>query len=110
MKDNQTFAQFLKVTTFPFTINDDKGNQIYHENSDGYWYKREYDDKGNEIYFEDSDGYWCKREYDDEGNVIYFEDSDGCIVDNRPKPIIELTLEDIAKLKGVDVGQIRIKE
>lgn len=28
----------------------------------------------------------------------------------REKPIIELTLEDIAKLKGVDVDQIRIKE
>lgn len=131
MKDNQTIAQFLKVKTFPFVIKDDKGNviyyensygcwdkreydakgnQIYLENSDGYWHKRVHNDRSNEIYFEDSDGLWRKREYDDEGNEIYFENSDGYIIDKRPKPIIELTLEDIAKLKGVDVSQIRIKE
>ena len=85
----QTIAQFLKVKTFPFDIKDAKGNQIYCEDSDGYWYKSEYDDKGNRTYFENSKGIIC---------------------DNRPKPMIELTLEDIAKLKGVDVSQIRIKE
>ena len=110
MKDNQTIAQFLKVKTFPFTIKDDQGNEIYWENSDGYWDKREYGEKGNEIYYEDSDGYWNKHEYDDEGDEIYYEDSNGFILDNRPMPMIELTLEDIAKLKGVDVRQIRIKE
>jgi hypothetical protein len=127
----QTIAQFLKVKDFPFIIKDKNGEVIYREDSDGYWWTREYDDqgniiryetsdgywckyehddKGNEIYFEDSNGYWAKREYDIKGNEIYREDSDGFIVDKRPKPIIELTLEDIAKLKGVDVGQIRIKE
>ena len=127
----QTIAQFLKVKTFPFDIKDAKGNQIYCEDSDGYWYKSEYDAKGNEIYLEssngfwvkhkyndqgneiyygDSKGYWRKREYNDQGNVIYSIDSKGFILDNRPKPMIELTLEDIAKLKGVDVKQIRIKE
>lgn len=132
MKDNQTIAQFLKVKIFPFIVKDDKGkHEIYHERSNGYWYKREYNAKGNQIYFEDADGYWIKHEYnakgnliyyesstgfwikyeyDDEGNVIYLENSDGFILDKRPKPMIELTLEDIAKLKGVDVSQIRIKE
>lgn len=131
MKAEQTIAQFLKVKNFPFIVNDDKGNeiyfesstgywtkreqdhqgnQIYYENSDGYWNKFEYDEQGHEIYFEDSDGLWAKREYDAKGNQIYFENSKGIIIDDRPKPIIELTLEDIAKLKGVDVGQIRIKE
>lgn len=110
MKDKQTIAQFLKVKTFPFIIKNEKGNQIYYEHSNGFWSKYEYDDQGNKIYWEDSYGYWCKREYDDQGNVIYFENSNGYIIDNRPKPMIELTLEDIAKLKGVDVGQIRIKE
>jgi hypothetical protein len=89
MKDNQTIAQFLKVKTFPFFINNDQGNQIY---------------------LEDLDGYWDKCEYDDQGNQIYFEDSSGFIFDHLRKPIVELTLEDIAKLKGVDVSQIRIKE
>ena len=110
MKDKQTIAQFLKVKTFPFFIKDDQGNEIYFEYSNGDWYKCEYDDKGYETYCEYSDGYWNKREYDNQGNQIYLEDSDGLIIDKRPKPMIELTLEDIAKLKGVDVGQIRIKE
>ena len=131
MKEEQTIAQFLKVTNFPFEIkdkngkpiyseysngfwnkceHDDEGNEIYYENSYGYWSKSEYDDEGNEIYSENSNGFWIKREYDDEGNEIYYEDSNGYIIDNRPKPIIELTLQDIAKLKGVDASQIRIKE
>ena len=124
MKDNQTIAQFLKVKAFPFIIKDaqgnkiyfedsdgywskreydDQGNRIYCENSNGYWSKREYDDQGNRIYYETSDGYWCKREYDDEGNLIYWEDSNKVIIDKRPKSMIELTLQDIAKLKGVYV-------
>jgi len=133
MKDKQTIAQFLKVKDFPFKFKDKngeviyfedsngywckrerecdiKGNEIYFEDSNGYWAKREYDIKGNEIYREDSDGYWCKIERDDKGGLIYCEDSKGTIIDKRPKPIIELTLEDIAKLKGVDVSQVRIKE
>ena len=89
MKDKQTIAQFLKVNTFPFVIKDKNGKLIY---------------------IEDSDGYWSKREYDDKGNLIRFENSDGFIMDKRSKQMIELTLQDIAKLKGVDVSQIRIKE
>ena len=110
MKVNQTIAQQLKIKDFPFVIKDKNGNRIYFEDSDGSWYKREYDSNGNQIYYEDSNGFWNKREYDSNGNQIYYEDSDGDIIDNRPKQIIELTLEDIAKLKGVDVGLIRIKE
>ena len=89
MKDKQTIAQFLKVKTFPFAIKDDQGNEIYCETSNGYW---------------------CKRKYDVQGKEIYYESSTGVIIDQRPKPMIELTLEDIAKLKGVDVSQIRIKD
>ena len=131
MKDNQTIAQFLNIKDFPLEIKDNNGNQIYLEDSDGYWDKCEHNAKGNQIYYEDSNGYWAKREYDDQGNeiryetshgywckyerddkggLIYCENSKGTIIDKRPKPIIELTLEDIAKLKGVDVSQIRIKE
>ena len=106
----QTIAQFLNVKDFLFVIKDKNGNIIYFENSDGYWSKWEHDDQGNKIRYENSDGYWRKSEYDDEGNAIYYEDSDGVIVDERPKPMIELTLQDIAKLKGVSVNQIRIKE
>jgi hypothetical protein len=110
MKDKQTIAQFLNVKDFPFVIKDKNGNEIYHELSNGYWHKHKYDDAGNSIYYENSNGYWCKRVYDDAGNSIYYENSNGVIFDRRPKPMIELTLEDIAKLKGVDVSQIRLKE
>ena len=110
MKEAQTIAQFLKVKDFPFVIKDKNGKEIYVQNSSGYWRKHEYNDKGNEIRYEDSDGHWSKYEYDDNGNEIYFENSKGYIVDKRSKPIIELTLEDVAKLKGVSADQIRIKE
>jgi hypothetical protein len=85
----QTIAQFLNVKDFPFVIKDKNGKLIY---------------------LEFSNGSWVKHECDDQGNRIRYEDSNGVIVDERPKPMIELTLEDIAKLKGVDASQIRIKE
>jgi hypothetical protein len=131
MNSNQTIAQFLKIKDFPFTIKNENGkeiywensngawekkeydcnrNVIYYENSNGVWYKREYDCNRNVIYYENSNGYWYKREYDSDGNVIYWENSNGIVNDNRPKPVLEITLEEIAKLKGVNVSQIRIKE
>lgn len=89
MTNNQTIAQFLKIQIFPFQIKDKNGKEIYWENSIGTWIKREYDSNGNRIYYEDSNGF---------------------IQDDRPKPTVEITLEEIAKLKGVNVSQIRIKE
>ena len=62
---------------------DTNGNKIYFEDSDGYWIKSEYDSNGNLIYSENSDGYWNKKEYDNNGKLIYYENSDGDIVDNR---------------------------
>ncbi len=58
-------------------------NQIYYENSYGYWEKFEYDENGNIIYKEGSDGVWVKYEYDKNDNIIYYENSDGYIKDNR---------------------------
>ena len=52
----KTIAQQLNVTAFPFRINDKDGSQIYGEDSDGFWWKREFDANGNQIYFEYSDG------------------------------------------------------
>ena len=59
-----------------------------------------YDKKGNQIYFENSNGYWAKSEYNEKGDVIYYEDSDGGIVDKRVK---ELTIEEIEKLLGYKI-------
>ena len=110
MKDNQTIAQFLNVKDFPFVIKDKNYKVIYSEDSDGYWIKRKYDDKGHLIYNENSDGYWCKREYDDQDNTIYYENSHRKIIDNRPKPVVEMTLQEVADKLGMDVKSIRIKE
>ena len=52
----KTIAQQLNVTDFPFRINNKEGEEIYYEDSDGYWWKREYDLSGSEIYYEDSSG------------------------------------------------------
>ena len=84
----KTIAQQLNVTAFPFTIKDADGNEIYCENSNGYWQK------------------W---EFDANGNQIYFENSYGVITDNRPKQV-ELTLEQIADKFGINVSQLKIKD
>jgi len=112
MTKEKTIAQFLNVKTFPFQINDEKGNNIYYENDDGYWIRSEYDSNGKQIYSIDSDGYWSKTEYNSNGNLIYSEDNDGIEFDNRldNRPKLEITLKEIAEWKGLNVSQISIKE
>ena len=83
-----------------FAVYNVKGNEIYFEESNGYWSKSEYDEKGNEIYRENSDGNWAKWEYDEKGNEIYREDRKGIIIDKRVK---ELTIEEIEKLLGYKI-------
>ena len=90
-----TIAQQLNVKEFPFEIKDSQGNLIYHEDSNGYWSKREYDSQGNIIYFENSEGYWSKGEYDSQGNVIYYENSDGKVINRRSKPTCEVKTVEI---------------
>jgi len=88
MKNNKTIAQFLGIKDFPYCIKDNNGKTIYYEESDGYWWK---------------------REFDSSGNIIYLVDSNGNIRDNRPK-VIELTLEQIAQKFGTNVSNIKIKK
>lgn len=117
----KTIAQQLNVKDFPFEIKDKNNREIYYENSDGYWERREWDSNGNrihfensngdwyrsewdsnsnEIYYENSDGFWYRKEYDSNGYEIYFEDSSGLIIDKRPKPIPEYTMEELTKMLG----------
>jgi hypothetical protein len=105
----KTIAQQLKIKEFPFEIKDSNGNRIYREDSNGYWFKREFDSNGNLINFEDSNGYWCKYEYDSNGKEIYYETSEGTIKDLRPKTA-ELTMDEIAKKFGIDVNNLKIKK
>ena len=125
-----TIAQQLNVTTFPFIIKNKDGKEIYWENSNGYWHKREYgaqgkeiygensdaywsksefDVNGYEIYYENSNGFWRKREYNAHGKEIYYEASNGFIVDKRPKTV-EVTLQQIADKLSIKVEQLRIKD
>jgi hypothetical protein len=98
----KTIAKQLNVKDFPFVIKDKNDNQIYREDSDGYWWKREYDKNNNPIYWENSNGTWVKREFDKNNNQIYSEDSDGTIIDNRPKPTPEFTMEELIAKLGFD--------
>ena len=84
-----TIAQQLKIKEFPFKIKDGKGNTIYYEKSNGFWYKKEYDSNGKEIYYEDSGGH---------------------IIDNIPKQFTELTMDEIAAKFNVPVETLQIKK
>lgn len=106
-----TIAQQLKIKEFPFEIKNSKGNSIYYETSDGFWYRRELDSNGNEIYLENSCGYWTKSEFDSNGNRIYYESSNGLILDKRSENSkTELTLDEIAEKFGIPVSQLKIKK
>jgi hypothetical protein len=88
LKDNEYEFVLSKLFNQPVSIKDNYvfdtyGNNIYYEDSDGYWSKREYNSNGNKIYYEDGNGYWERWEYDSNNNEIYFEDSTGVIIDKR---------------------------
>ena len=84
-----TIAQQLNIQNFPFEILVYRGNVIYRENSDGYWWKREYDSMGNQTYYENSDGYWYKCEFDSMGNMTYSRDSYGNTYGHPSKIVID---------------------
>jgi hypothetical protein len=98
----KTIAKQLNVKDFPFEIRDKNNNQIYFENSDGYWWKQEFDGNNNEIYYEDSNGFWIKREFDKNNNLICYEDLKGTIIDNRPKSTPEFTMEELIDKLGFE--------
>jgi hypothetical protein len=90
LKQEEMVMVLSKVYNQPVTIKgkgnwvyNTNGNIIYFEDSDGYWYKKEFDQNGNLIYYESSNGDWVKYEYDVNGNETYFENSNGVIVDKR---------------------------
>ena len=117
----KTIAQELKIKDFPFRIKDKNNNEIYWEDSYGYWWKQEFDENNNRIYYEningywrkhefnknnnqiyleDSCGYWWKQEFDENNNRVYYENLNGTIRDNRPKPTPEFTMEELIEKLG----------
>tara|TARA_B110000967_G_scaffold119437_1_gene122123 strand:- start:23 stop:352 length:330 start_codon:yes stop_codon:yes gene_type:complete len=84
-KLRKEYEAMFGVVDGTLRLYDTTGNEIYYEDSDGWWSKQEYDAKGNMIYRETSGGWWVKREFDAEGNEIYYEDSRyGVGLDKRP--------------------------
>ena len=98
----KTIAQQLNVINFPFVINDSNNNPIYYEDFGGYWWKQEFDGNNNKIYYEDSKVFWIKQEFDSNNNRIYYEDSKGVIIDNRPNPTPEFTMEELIDKLGFE--------
>lgn len=82
---SETLTELGIAFSFPIKINDAKGNETYHEDSDGFWCRWERDAKGKVTYYENSKGYWHRYEYDAKGNQTYFERSDGIIKEGTPK-------------------------
>jgi len=101
-----TIAKQLKIKEFPFEIKDSNGKEIYWEDSNGYWSKREFDSEGNRIYYENFKGYWEKRKYDSNGKEIYWETSNGVIIDKRPKTEIQKAIELLTKEGLIVDGKI----
>jgi hypothetical protein len=101
-KLSETYKELGIAFTFPIEIKDHKGNETYHENSDGYWRKYERDSNGTETYFENSNDYSCRYEYDASGKVTYFENSEGV---KRGTPKSAKTCEG----KVVEVNGIKYK-
>lgn len=99
----KTIAQQLNIKEFPFIIKDNNGNELYFEDSYGYWVKRRFDGIGNTIYFENSDGYWYKKRHDKKGIQIYFKNSNGKVIDRRP----EYTMAQLVEKLGEDFKLIK---
>jgi len=65
------------------SIIDNRGDEIYDEDINGYWFEQKFDRKGRIIYRRTPEG-WYKLEYDKNGNTIYWENSnDGVLIDKR---------------------------
>jgi hypothetical protein len=58
-KLSETYKELGIAFSFPIVIKDENGKVTYGEDSDGYWYRREYDSNGNQTYHENS--YGCKE-------------------------------------------------
>ena len=42
---------------YPIRLHDKDGNEVYYENPDGHWRKKEYED-GKQVYCEDAEDCW----------------------------------------------------
>lgn len=61
---------------YPIRLFNGTGNQVYYENSDGFWWKQVYDDKQRIIGFENSSGQKETTTYTDKGKTFSVTFSD----------------------------------
>jgi hypothetical protein len=67
-------------------VENKRGDYIYFESFDGKeWDINEYDDNDNNLYYEDSDGYWKKMIYGDDNELVYSINSYGHEWGKNPK-------------------------
>ena len=66
--NNQVNIQYDK---YLIIISD--GLKEYYEYYDGFWLKREHNQ--NNLYIENSYGYWEKKVYDENGSIVYYQNS-----------------------------------
>ena len=92
---------------FPIVIKDNRGNEIYKQDSNGYWCESTYDDNNNKLTFKNSDGYWCESTYDDNGNGLTYKNSYGdwweSTYDNNNNELTYKTSFGYYKIKGKQV-------
>lgn len=67
----------MSKKNFPVIEYNESGKEVYREEANGYWVKREYDTAGRQTYWETNHGGWAKHRYDADGREIYYENSDG---------------------------------
>ena len=91
----------------PRTIEDVQEDDLI---TDGQWFRRVLGRAGKAVFTTSS---WEKGEPEDGGslswNINQLKESNYTIVQDTPE-VVELTLEDVAKLKGIDVKNLKIIE
>ena len=107
MKSNLIY-KFGDLKYFPYIYNVKKdkmtlAEKFNHDFKNGAF--KLFDSNGNEIYHENIIGFWWKSEFDSNGNEIYFENSyDGVIFDKRPTPSYK------DKIVEIDGKKYQLKE
>lgn len=68
---------------------------------------RLFDKNHNEIYFENDNGFWQRREFDKNNSMIYAEDSFGNITNSRYKQTKELSIKELEEILGYKVKIVK---
>lgn len=55
------------------TERDEYGNLIFYQNSNGWWWRKEFDDRGNCLYHADASGWWVRNTYNENNEKIGYE-------------------------------------